>query len=114
MNNDNSLVGGLIAGTLLLVLNRIFMAIIHRSVRFERVMVGQPVLILSDGAPIESRMKREGISREQLMTALREHGITRPDQAKIAILEVDGSISVVPQDTEVLRTKRHFKALRMP
>ncbi len=113
MNNDNSLGGGLIAATLLLILNRAFNAVIHRSVKFERAMIGQPVLLLSHGAPIEENMEREGISREQLMTALREHGMTRPDEAKIAILEVDGSISVVPQNSEMLRTKRHFKAIRM-
>ena len=114
MNNDNSLCGGLVAGTVLLVTNRIFNGIMRRSVRLSRTMVGNPVLILNHGVPIESRMAHEGISHEQLMMALREHGITRPEEAKLAILEIDGSISVVPQDSEVFRTKRHFKALRMP
>ena len=77
-------------------------------------MVGHPMLILSDGLVIDYRMKREGVTHDQLMTALREHGLTRLDQAKMCVLEVDGSISVVPNDAEVLKSRRHFKALRMP
>jgi uncharacterized membrane protein YcaP (DUF421 family) len=114
MNGDNSLVGGLIAATVLLILNKLFGLLMHRSTKFERAMAGQPVLIVSHGVAIESRMQREGITHEQLMQALREHGLTRESEAKIAVLEVDGSISIVPQDSEVMRTKRHFKAMRLP
>ena len=114
MNNDNSLVGGLIAGTVLLVVNRLFNIVLQRSKKAERLMVGHPMLILSDGLVIDYRMKREGVTHDQLMTALREHGLTRLDQAKMCVLEVDGSISVVPNDAEVLKSRRHFKALRMP
>jgi uncharacterized membrane protein YcaP (DUF421 family) len=114
MNNDNSLCGGLVAATVLLLANRIFNGLMRRSVKLSRTMVGNPVLILNNGVPIESRMAHEGISHEQLMMALREHGLVGPAEARMAILEVDGSISVVPQQSEVLRTKRHFKALRMP
>jgi len=114
MNNDNSLCGGLIAGTVLLLLNRIFNIVLQHSKKAERVMVGHPMLILNEGVPIDNEMKREGVTHDQLMTALREHGLTRLDQAKMCVLEVDGSISVVPEDSEVLKTRRHFKALRMP
>ena len=114
MNSDNSLVGGLIAGTVLLILNRIFNIVLQRSKHAERLMVGEPILILNEGVPIAAQMKREGVTHDQLMTALREHGLTRLEQAKMCVLEVDGSISVVPEDSEVLKTRRHFKALRMP
>jgi uncharacterized membrane protein YcaP (DUF421 family) len=114
MNGDNSLFGGIIAATVLLVLNKVFGLVMHRSTKFERAMVGQPVLILSNGVAIEGRMQREGITHEQLMQALREHGLTREEDAKLAVLEVDGSISIVPEDSEVMRTKRHFKAMRLP
>jgi uncharacterized membrane protein YcaP (DUF421 family) len=47
------------------------------------------------------------------MAALREHGLSRLDQARIAVLEVDGTISVVPEEAKVFRTKRHYRALRL-
>jgi len=114
MNSDNTLCGGLISATVLLVTNKIFGIILHRSAKIERSMVGQPVLILNHGIPIKQKMLAEGITKEQLMQALREHGIFRPEDARMAVLEVDGTISVVPNDTDVLRTKHHFKALRLP
>ena len=114
MNNDNSLVGGLVASTVLLLANRIFTGVMRRSKKVARLMIGQPVLLLSGGAIIPSRLAQEGISHEQLMQALREHGLVSPKEARMAVLEVDGSISIVPVDSEVLHTKRHFKALRIP
>jgi uncharacterized membrane protein YcaP (DUF421 family) len=114
MGNDNTLCGGLISAATLLIVNRGFNMLLQRSKRVERVMVGQPVLILNDGVPIEAKMKKEGITHDQLLAALREHGLTRADQAHMAVLEVDGSISVVPLDSAVFKTKRHFRALRLP
>lgn len=114
MNNDNSLVGGLIAAATLLIVNRLFNMLLVRSKKIERAMVGEPVLILSSGSPLEPTMRREGVTHEQLMAALREHGLSSPEQAHIAVLETDGSISVVPVDSAIFKTKRHFKALRLP
>ena len=114
MDGDNSLVGGLIAATVLLVINKLFSVLLHRSKRIERVMVGQPILILHDGIPMEDRMKKEGITHDQLMMALREHGLTRLDQVRMCVLEVDGSISCVANEAEATRTRRHFKAIKLP
>ncbi len=114
VGDDNSLVGGIVAALTLLILNRIFTAAISLSPRLEGLMVGQPMLILNEGQLIEDRMRREGITREQVMAALREHGLCSFDEVRMAVLECDGSISVVPKDADVRRTRRHFKALRTP
>ena len=114
MNNDNSLGGGLIASTVLLMSNRLLNFALRRSGKLERAMVGDPLLILNDGEPIPSHMAKEGITLDQLKTALREHGLSKFSEAHMAVLEVDGTISVVPVDSTVLQTKRRFKALRLP
>src|SRR5438876_1016052 len=51
---------------------------------------------------------------EQVMAALRQHGLCDPTEAKLVVLEVDGSLSVVPRDAPSHRTRRHFRALRLP
>jgi uncharacterized membrane protein YcaP (DUF421 family) len=114
MNNDNSLLGGLIAAATLLIINKIFTVMIQRSKRLEQWMVGHPVLVVSDGQVIASHMQREGITLEQLEQALREHGFCRPAEARMCVLEVDGSISVVPRHDGVLKTRPRFKGLRLP
>jgi uncharacterized membrane protein YcaP (DUF421 family) len=113
MNNDNSLLGGLIAAATLLVINKIFTVVIQRSKRLEQWMVGHPVLIVSEGRVIASHMQREGITLEQLEQALREHGFCRAEEARMCVLEVDGSISVVPRHDGVLKTRPRFKGLRL-
>lgn len=114
VGNDNSLIGGIVAAVTLLIWNRLFTLVLARSPKLERVMVGEPSLILNDGQLIEDRMRREGVTREQVMAALREHGLDQLDQAHMCVLEVDGSISVVPKEATVHKTRRHFKALRIP
>lgn len=114
MNGDNSLGGGVIAASTLLVVNRLFNGLVRRSKRVERLMVGEPRMILNDGVPIKSAMEREGVSLEQLQAAMREHGIEKFEDAHMAILEVDGTISVVPKESGVFRSRRHYRALRLP
>jgi uncharacterized membrane protein YcaP (DUF421 family) len=114
MNNDNSLLGGLIAATVLLVANKTFTVMMQRSTRLEHWMVGHPVLIVSEGKVIAAQMKREGITLEQLEQALREHGFCRAQDAQMCVLEVDGSISVVPRQDGVRKTRPRFKGLRLP
>jgi uncharacterized membrane protein YcaP (DUF421 family) len=113
VGNDTTLVGGLIAALTLLILNRIFTLLMAKSDRLEKFMVGEPVLIVNDGVLLEDRCKKEGITREQVMAALREHGLERLEDAHMCVLEVDGAISVVPVASAVHKTSRHFKALRL-
>jgi len=114
LGNDTTLVGGLVAAFVLLVTNRGFNQLIRGSRRFEHLLVGDPVLIVHNGKVLQDRMKRNGITPEQLTAALREHGYEKPGDVHLAILEVDGTISVVPRGAPVHRTKRHFKQLRLP
>jgi uncharacterized membrane protein YcaP (DUF421 family) len=114
INNDNTLTGGIISALTLLLMNKVFNLIIRHSGHASRFMVGQPLLIVNHGHFVDSAMRREGITREQVFAALREHGICEPTEASMCVLEVDGSISVVPVDTQIFRTRRHYRALRLP
>jgi uncharacterized membrane protein YcaP (DUF421 family) len=113
VGSDTSLFGGLIAGATLLILNKLLNSAMNRSKRLRSLMVGEPRLILNNGKLIYSHMAKEGITKEQVMAALREHGLNSLDQAQIAVLEVDGSISVVPSESNVLHGRRHYRALRL-
>jgi len=114
VGDDSSLLGGIIAATTLLILNRLFTLLLAKSRKVEHLMVGEPSLIVSGGKILTDRLHREGVTRDQLLAALREHGLDCVEQAQMCVLEVDGSISVVPTGTEVHRSRRHYKALRLP
>ncbi len=114
VGNDNTLAGGLVAACTLLALNRMTNLALERSTSLERYLVGGPTLLVNDGQLLSEHMKHEGITREQVMAALREHGLDKLDDARMAVLEVDGTISVVPRESMVHRTRRHYRALRLP
>jgi uncharacterized membrane protein YcaP (DUF421 family) len=114
INNDNTLGGGIVAAAVLLIANRILNFALTKSSRAERYLVGEPVLLVSDGAPITSAMERERITQDQLDAALREHGYDNLDGIHAVILEVDGTMSVIPRQAQVMRTRRHYRGLRLP
>jgi uncharacterized membrane protein YcaP (DUF421 family) len=114
VGDDTTLLGGLVAATVLLFWNRMFTLLLERSPRLEHYLVGQPLLIVNNGRLMKDRMMKEGVTAEQVKAALREHGLHRLDQARMCVLEVDGTISVVPEDATVYRSRHHFKSLRLP
>jgi uncharacterized membrane protein YcaP (DUF421 family) len=103
-----------VAAFVLLLANRLLNVMMVRSPKVERALVGEPVLIVSDGKVLEGTMKQQGITRDQLDAALREHGYESLDGIHAVILEVDGTMSVVPRQATVLRTRRHYRGLRLP
>jgi uncharacterized membrane protein YcaP (DUF421 family) len=114
INNDNTLAGGVVAAIVLLLANRLLNAVLARSERAQRLLVGQPVLIAVDGKVLADNMKRQGITPDQLDAALREHGFDSLDRVHSVILEVDGTMSVIPRDAGIMRTRRHYRGLRLP
>ncbi len=96
---DTSLAGGAVAAATLLILNY-FVAEVSGVVnrRFRKYIQGQPSLLVHDGEVIEAHMAKEHVSMDELQRALREHGLGTYKEAALAVLEVDGSISVLKYD----------------
>ena len=95
---DTSLAGGITAAITLLVLNYALAEYSGINRRFRRLIQGQPSLLVHDGQVIESHMAKEHVSMDELHRALREHGVNSYKDAALAVLEVDGSISVLKYD----------------
>ena len=90
-------VGIVCAGTLLLF-GRVISMIFVRWTKLEHALAGMPTVMIIDGKMNLAHMKRERVTEDELMAALRMHGLCDPDEAKLAVLEVDGSLSIVPRD----------------
>lgn len=109
---DTSLTGGLLAAATLLVVNALFAQATVRSTRLRRVLQGTPTVLVLHGEPVADNMKREGISDDEFEAALREHGVSSIKDVDMAVLELDGSISVVPLGQTTKRVKHPVKYLR--
>jgi uncharacterized membrane protein YcaP (DUF421 family) len=54
-------------------------------------------------------MKREGVDEEEVEMAMREHGVLDLKEVQLAVLEPDGTISVVPTTSSMTRTKHRVR-----
>jgi uncharacterized membrane protein YcaP (DUF421 family) len=95
---DNSLAGGVFAAATLLIMNYGVAEASGMNRRFRKLVQGQPTLLVHNGAIMESHMAREHVTVDELQRALREHGIGSVTDVALAVLEVDGSISVLKYD----------------
>jgi uncharacterized membrane protein YcaP (DUF421 family) len=109
---DFSVQGGLIAAGVLLVLNRLIAIFRIHNESWGRLLEGMPTVLVQDGHFLEPRLRKEGLERSQIEMAIREHGIEDLGQVRLAVLETDGSISVVPATSPVVRTRRHVRQIR--
>jgi uncharacterized membrane protein YcaP (DUF421 family) len=108
---DNSLLGGLLAAAILLVLNALLRRARAHWPRLGHVLAGTSTVLISHGKIEEKNLRREGVDQELLEQALREHGVQDVAGVDLAVLELDGSISVVPAG-HAHKLKKPLKSLR--
>ncbi|HET9951829.1 MAG TPA: YetF domain-containing protein [Candidatus Eisenbacteria bacterium] len=106
---DTSLVGGLVAAATLFGVNAVVARVARSSGRAARILEGTPTLLIRNGDILEGNLSGEGITRADLLRALREHGVDDPALVRSAILEVDGSISVLRTDEMPAVPKPHHR-----
>jgi|SRR5690606_34335341 len=64
---------------------------------FEKISDGAPLVIVDKGDPLKKRMKKSKVDEEDILEAARNlHGLKKMEQVKYAVLEKDGSISIIP------------------
>jgi uncharacterized membrane protein YcaP (DUF421 family) len=96
VGQNTTLYGGIVAAVTLVVLDWGIRTATARSRRAQRVIEGEPALLVHDGKVLTRTMERQGISRDDLMAALRAHGLERPTDAHLVVLETSGAITVIP------------------
>lgn len=98
IGHDTSLTGGLIGAATVLVLNALVAAAVYASRRVERIVDGDPVVIVADGRLIRSTLRRELITENEVLAATRNAGIQQLADVRLAILESTGEINVFGVD----------------
>ena len=95
VGSNSSLSGGLIAASVLFSLNYLMKRIMYRSSSVKEMIEGKPVILIYRGKIDIANLHQESIGMDELEEAIREHGIDSYKDVKLAILEVDGNISVI-------------------
>ena len=106
---DTSLAGGLVAAGVLIGWHRVIDWWRLRSRRFAKLLAGEGIMLIHGGNVLEAHCRRGGINRDELLQALREHGVADIGDVLLAVLEPDGAISVIRSDEVMPGTRPHHR-----
>ncbi len=95
---DVSLLAGLVSAITLLLSNRLLSLLTRRWGWLQRLVIGRPILLVYKGRFIASRIREAGLTEDDVLEGIRERGYENVEQVRLAVLEMDGEISVVPQE----------------
>lgn len=73
---------------------------------FRKFVSPKPLLLIKNGVLMRRNLQREMITRDDLMSQLREQGVERIDEVKKSYLEGDGKISVITYDKKETKSSK--------
>jgi uncharacterized membrane protein YcaP (DUF421 family) len=93
---DNSITGGVILAVTLVAINGLVGYAAYRSKLLERLIEGRPLILVHDGHVDHDAMRKARMTMHELDSALRQAGCCGPAEARFALLENNGQVTVVP------------------
>lgn len=100
IGDDSSILGATAGAVILVVLSDQLNLLAAHSRKWRHKLEGMPIMLLRNGVVDEDMMRKQGISRGDLCLAIRKQGLTRLADVQFALMELDGSISVIPRDND--------------
>lgn len=105
---DTSLSGGLIAALALFIINYIIKKLTHKYKALNDILLDKPEILIHNGILDFKALSKLDISHDELKEAAREHGLEHLTDVKLAMLEIDGTISIISQDKNSIK-QTHYK-----
>jgi len=93
IGDDNSITGGIIGGGTLLVVNYVVVRFLYEHERLDRIVEGDPDVLVEGGVVLTDPLRRELITRKELEAAAHKQGFASLDEVDRAVLEPGGSIA---------------------
>lgn len=106
---DHSLTAAFIGVTTLLILVFVTSTLAYRFPSIGRITEGRPAILARLGDLVPETLHRERVAPDEIRLELHKYGLEDMSQVKWALLEVDGSITLVPWDPEEAEVKRDQK-----
>ena len=100
ISNEVSLAQGVAAFTVLLGLQFVITWLSVRSERVRELVKGEPTLLFHRGRFLDGALRRERVTREEVLAAARSEGIASMEDVEAAVLETDGTVTVVRGDPD--------------
>jgi uncharacterized membrane protein YcaP (DUF421 family) len=97
IGNDNSVLGGIVGATTLLLLNYIVVRFVFKYEKVDRFIEGEPDVLIEGGVINRANLRRELVTEAELASAARKQGFETLSEVERAVLEPGGTISFVRQ-----------------
>jgi uncharacterized membrane protein YcaP (DUF421 family) len=98
VGDDHSLTNAWLAILTVSLIHVLIAMLKHKSERFGRIADGTPVIIFRRGEWLRDRMKYLHVQEPDVLAAARNSGVERLEQIKYAIVERNGSISIIKNE----------------
>ena len=105
IGDDNSVTGGIIGATSLLVINYLVVRFLYNHRQLEQIVEGKADILIDNGKIQERALKHELITMPQLEAAARKQGFDSLDEVHKCVLEPGGTLAFVGKkpDTDEAR-----------
>ena len=110
VGDDSTLLGGLAAALALFLISFALKRLMFRYRKLNDWVQDKPEILVHNGKIEYSTLAKLGISSDEMEEAMREHGIEHYKDVKLAMLEVDGNISIISGETE-LKQSHHKRRI---
>lgn len=99
LGDDFSITNSVLLITTLIAIDIAISHLKTRSPFAEQVLDGVPMILVENGRPLHGRLRKSRMDEHDVLAAARRlRGLERMDQIKYAVLEADGSISIIPRE----------------
>ncbi len=109
VGSNSSLQGGLVAALVLFVVNFAFKKIMYKSKNITNWVQDKPEILIHDGHIEFKTLAKLEITSEELEEVIREHGVEHFTDVRLAMMEIDGNISVISGDKTLKQTRHKRK-----
>lgn len=113
-NNDIPMINGIAALTGLVAMQTIISFLSLKFRKISIILSGKPSILINKGEVDYKELKRERVSINELLEQLRIQGYFNIKYIQYAILEIDGSLSVVPTPNYNSTPSKEYKHLPIP
>lgn len=110
VGSNISLSGGLAAASVLFAINFTLKKLMFKFPKFSDFMQEKPEILIHEGKLDFKALSKLNITSEEIQEAIREHGVEHFSDVKLAMLEIDGNISIISGEKNLRQT--HFKRLK--
>lgn len=107
---NTSLLGGLVAAGTLFFANFVLKELMYRFSKFSKFIQGDEIMLIYNGKINKKNLEKAKLSMDEIEEAVREHGVSEIKDVNLAVLEVDGNISVLSdnyQNKTIRKRKAH-------